>query len=220
MKKLFARLYGKIRFPYLKKRPNTKDEVSFAFTSNNIDYYRFVDNFNIPIERACAAQDIYAELEQKTDTLWHEVAYKAIIESLEQGKNVTAGAIAYNSLERIQRKITNLDLVYKLASVIYFDANENPYRYSSEYNATKILSWKKDKDIEGFFLKMQLTEYLPSLNGSKINLEEFIREQRIEQLQTLKFQLTTFSEKEKQTDLYIRAKLWVEIQESLIALEK
>ncbi len=43
------------------------------------------------------------------------------------------------------------DYIYKLASVIFFDATEVPYSYDFKYNEGKIARWKKDPEMLDFF---------------------------------------------------------------------
>src|SRR6186713_2457699 len=130
-------------------------ETEFCFESGGIDYFKFINDFNIPIERAFAAMDIYTEYDERVQRVEHQSAYKAILECLKKAEVGKAFVICDNVLER-KEHITNIDLIYKLASVLYFDKNENPYRYDVAYNQKKIATWKADKDIESFFLKLPI----------------------------------------------------------------
>lgn len=216
LKKLFPKAYAKARFNL---RPDSKHEVEIAFTHQGVDYWRFVNEVNIPIERAYAAMDIYAELAEKADSVYTESAFKAILEYLKKGENINAGVVAHNALER-RSQITNVRILYKLASVLYFDANESVYSYDAEYNKKKIAAWMGDKDIEGFFLKTQLSDYLPSFAGLEMSLTDFTKSQNLEELRMLKFHLYPFSKNEKETDLYFKTKLLIETLENLGSLEK
>lgn len=223
---IFPKIYNKVKFKLPQEKIASikyplKHEVAFQFKCkvSGKDNFKFVNDLNMPVERALAAQDIYVELEQKTDAIYHETAYQSILDYLDKGELVNAGMVAYNSLERIQRQITNVDLMYKLASVLYFDEDENPYRYDVDYNQNKIKAWKQDPDIEGFFLKTGFGEYLKFFNSSKISIQEYTKIQRLRNVQIAKHQLRGFSEKSKATDLYSKLKSWVETLEKLIASE-
>jgi hypothetical protein len=63
--------------------------------------------------------------------------------------------------------------MYKLASVAYFDKNENPEDYDSKYNEKKIIEWKKNASVEAFFLSQPLKELIPYLNNASENLNAF-----------------------------------------------
>lgn len=174
--------------------------IEFVFESGGIDNYKFVNEFNIPYGRAMAAIDIQKELEERTDIKYQKLSYETIIEMLKQGNNVGAGIVATNSLERMNN-ITNLDLMYKLASVLYLWKGENPYTYDYEFADKKIKHWKKDKDIEGFFLKTPLSDYMPSFDGLEMNISQYTIAQRKEMIRTLKNHLSMLSGKSKNHEL-------------------
>lgn len=174
--------------------------IEFVFESGGIPNYKFVNEFNIPYARAMAALDITKELEERTDIKYQRTAYETIIEMLKQGNNVGAGIVATNSLERMNH-ITNLDIMYKLASVLYLWKGENPYTYDYEFADKKIKHWQKDKDIEGFFLKTPLADYLPSFDGLEMNITQYTIDQRREMIQILKNHLSMLSAKSKNQEL-------------------
>lgn len=181
-------------------------ETQFAFQSGGVDYYNFVNDYNIPIERAFGAMDVYAEYDERTEKVYHQSAYEAIKEAIKRVEIGDIFVICDNALERMTH-ITNIDLLYKLASVYYFDKNENPFRYDAAYAAQKIAKWKSDSDIESFFLKLPMRDLLPSLTGLEINIETYSQIQRKDTLKKLQFHLSKFSAEGKKSDLYIQAKL-------------
>lgn len=215
LKKLFPKAYAKARF---KLRPDAKHEVELVFTHEGVEYWKFVNEVNIPAERAFAAMDIYAEFAEKADRDYTMNAFKAIEEYLKKGENIRAGIVANAAVERMEH-VTNVDLLYKLASVLYFDPNENVYSYDAEYNKKKIKAWRTCGDVHSFFLKTPLAEYLTSFNGSPENLKSYTLQQRKEALKMLQFQLASFSESEKKTDIFSKAKLLEETLIDLISLD-
>lgn len=170
----------------------TDHEVEEAFSHNGIKYFKFVNDQNIPYERAMGAIDIYTELEEMADAKYTETAFKTIVEYLKKGDNINAGLVCHFALER-RKNICNADLMYKLASVLYFDAQENPYRYDREYADKKIKVWRKDKDIEAFFLKTPLAHLLPSFDGLAMSIQTYTEAKRKEMLATLKSHLSKLS---------------------------
>lgn len=190
-------------------------ETELVFTSVGIDYYKFVNEFNIPYGRAMAALDIQRELEEKTDAKYHKVAYESIIEFLNKGNLVAAGQVANNSLERMNN-ICNVDLMYKLASVLYFDKTEDVYSYDYVYADKKIRNWRKNNDVEAFFLRTPLANYLPSFDGLAMNIVEYTVGQRSLLLQTLKSRLHQLSENPKNKELILTLKSQVRELEELL----
>lgn len=190
-------------------------EIEFCFESGGIKSYKFVNEFKIPYMRAMAAMDIYAELEQMSDSKYLKIAFEGIIEALKQGNNIGAGIIASNSLERMNH-ISNIDLMYKLASVLYIDEGENPYHYDYEYADKKIKRWQKEKDIEGFFLRTPLSELIPSFDGLAMSMTQYGISQRKELLQTLKRHLSILSEKSKNSEQISTLKSQIKELEELL----
>ena len=190
-------------------------EIEHIFSCGGIKYFKFVDEFNIPYGRAMAALDINREIEEMTDSKYHKTAYNVIIEYLREGKNDLAAIACHNSLQRMDN-ICNADLMYKLASVLYFDASENPYAYNYEYAERKIKKWKADKKIDAFFLKTPLNAYLPSFDGSPMNIQSYTVAQRKEMLATLRNHLSELCGSSKNNDLISTLQLQVTELEELV----
>jgi hypothetical protein len=208
-KKLFTKLF--------KSKFDLKEghAIEFVFESGGINNYRFVNEFNIPYARAMAALDIQNELEQRVDSKYQKTSNETIIELLKQGNNIGAGIVATNGLERMNH-ITNLDIMYKLASVLYLWEGENPYTYDYEFAEKKIKHWRKDNDIEGFFLKTPLADYLPSFDGLQMNMSQYTQGQRREMIQTLKNHLSMLSGKSKNEELISTLKYQIKELEELV----
>lgn len=192
-------------------------EMEIAFYSGSIPYRRFINDFNIPYLRAMATLDIYVELEERTNIKYHKSSYNLIIELLKQGDNIEAGRIANNALERMDN-ICNMDLVYKLASVLYIAPDENPYTFDYEYSEQKIKRWQKDNDIESFFLQTPLSDYMPSFDGSEININLYTKAQRIKLSATLKRALSVLSGKSKNKELILTLESQIKELEELLMI--
>lgn len=215
-----SKFFKKI-FPFLFKTTwnlKPEHEVELAFISGGMKYYKFVNEFKIPYERGVAAADIWAEFDERMDSKDHKSAYKSIIEYARKGDLVEVAKEAEFCLERMDN-ITNVDLMYKMASVLYFDESENCYGYDYEYNEKKRKLWQKDKDIDSFFLKTALVDYLPSSHGSKINTLEYTQEQRKQILNHLKHRLSILSEGSKKTDLILTLQSQVRELEELLMID-
>jgi hypothetical protein len=63
--------------------------------------------------------------------------------------------------ERLDFVVPTTDLIYKFASVAFFDKNESPYSYDPEYAKEKIKRWKEAGDVNDFFIVMQLKDIVP-----------------------------------------------------------
>jgi hypothetical protein len=188
--------------------------MKFAFTASNGNNWMFVDETDMPAGRAMHALDIYAKVEEKADKAYHQLAYQAIFDLANKGKLVNAAQVALNALERINH-ISNADLLYELASVLYIDENENPYEYSYEYAEKKIALWRKD-GLESFFSRTPLREYLPSFGSSAMNFQTYTEAQRKELLLHLRNHLSLLSEDPKNNSLKTSTLLQIGKLEELI----
>ena len=172
-------------------KPNA--EVELSFVHEGVEYFRFVNEQNIPSERAFAAIDIYEELNQRITREYLLDFLAGLKTCLNKGDLVKASNLITFAEQRTGH-ITNVEILYKLASVLYFDKNENCYSYDREYNEKKISKWKESKDVEGFFLKTPLNDYLPSSNGSEMNTQLFTLAQNKENLRNMEHLLSILSE--------------------------
>jgi hypothetical protein len=191
-----------------------ENEVEFCFEASNGKNWKFVDEQKIPAGRAMHALDIYAKLEERTDKNYHKLAYQAIIDQANKGQLVKVANIAQNALDRVNH-IANADLMYELASVLYFDEHENPYEYSYEYAEKKIALWRKD-GLESFFSRTPLKDYLPSFGSSSMNFQIYTDAQRKELLLHLKNHLSQLSGDPKNSDLKTSTLLEIEKLNQLI----
>jgi hypothetical protein len=60
-----------------------------------------------------------------------------------------------------------------LASVVYFDSSESPYKYDYKYGIEKIRRFKK-ADVDAFFLRIPIKNYLPFKDISADDLRTYI----------------------------------------------
>ena len=101
-------------------------------------------------------------------------AMKAILGD-PKGVNVSDCAIITNQLAERSQFIVDADLLYKLASVMYFDENESPYRYDFAYGNKKIAKWKKERDVEDFFLNTPIKDFLFFTDILEKDLSSYLR---------------------------------------------
>lgn len=152
--------------------------VELAFTIEGKNFYQYVDPMNTPCQRGLAAIVAYDELRMRTTYKHLEAENKFMKEHFQllrtsldgsKGKITLSKAFDYiNEMEkvvnyRIERMGIPIieDLVYKLASVVFFTEEENPYQYDHEYNRLKIENWKKQESAYDFFLREPLRRLLP-----------------------------------------------------------
>lgn len=145
-----------------------------AFISGGVQYSEFDDTFNLPCLRALTALDFYEEFRQRVSLEYLQKHVDAVDAILSDPKKINIGEVSKLNRNLKERMgIFNFDLAYKLASVIYFDESENPYKYDFKYGREKIEKWKKDMSVDAFFLQTPLQKLIPSLVTSDGSLATY-----------------------------------------------
>jgi hypothetical protein len=156
--------------------PNQPHMIEYAFSIAGTDYYRFNDIFNLPYERGLMALAVYEESRMKCSREYLEKHVETVRDLLRSGK---IDIFKINQLNEQMNERLNLaldvDLLYKLASVVFFDDKENPVLYESEYCRKKITFWKENKGVADFFLQTPLRELIPFLTNVDFDLDTYSR---------------------------------------------
>jgi hypothetical protein len=151
--------------------PDQKYVIEFAFDINGEEYYRFNDVFSLPFERGLMAIAIYEETRMKC-TREYLLLHTDAMDKLLHEKSIDIFKI--NQLNEQMKERLNMsldvDLLYKLASVVFFDKRENPCLYDADYNLKKIAFWKQHKGVKDFFLQTPVIELIPFLQNSDFDL--------------------------------------------------
>lgn len=160
----------------LDKRREQKEKyrIEYAFTCGGTKYYRFADITNIPYERGLFAMNVYNELDMRCDRKFL-LEYADTVDKLLHEQKIDIFKIEkLNSiLKQRLMLLTETDLLYKLASVVFFDKTENPFVYEPEYAEKKIAKWRKDKGVHDFFTQRPIRELIPSLANADTDLDTY-----------------------------------------------
>lgn len=149
--------------------------IKEAFTCGGITYYAYDDIFNVPYERALVALNFYEEVRMRTNKEFLLLHVKAVEDILNDPKKIKMGEIALLNRQLKERLewIIEADLVYKLASVIFFDKNESSTTYDYKYCNEKIKHWKKHSEMNAFFLQMPVQKLIPFLQDCDIDFQRY-----------------------------------------------
>ena len=156
---------------------NPTSPISEAFVSGGVMYYQFEDIFTMPCQRSFEATTYYEEMKSRISKEYLTEYLEAMTKVLSdpKGINVSKVAILTNHLKERSELIVDSDIVYKLASVMYFDKNENPYAYDMKYNHIKIKKWKEEQDVESFFLQTPIRNFLPFTDILESDLSNYLK---------------------------------------------
>jgi hypothetical protein len=167
------------------------DQIEFAFTSGGINYFKFSAEVNVPFQRAVAARDIFTEelWQINPDYLrgWNNGLINLLMDKKKKDdkKLYEIGVMASRLKEQMEMSVSLLRQL-KLATVVYFDEQENPLDYQYPYNKQKLEHWMKHNDVEGFFLNLPEYAYLPSLTEYSTNFPTYLQAETLQSLNNLK----------------------------------
>jgi len=156
---------------------DAKHIIVYAFSMGERHYFRFDDVLNTPYDRALKCLVYYKELDMNCDRPFLKAHTEAIDNLLMKGKFTIDDLITVKDLNNQLKQRLELpkepELMYKFASVVFFDQHENPYTYEFKYGENKIRFWKKNAGLTDFFLQKPLLELIPYLQYAGENLETF-----------------------------------------------
>lgn len=154
------------RFPIQTEYP-----IEPYFEVGGRTYYAFTNTSNLPAGRSLAALKYFMQLKTNCDDNY--------LRSFQETMAAVLADPAKISLEKLIALKNQLGdrltwaftpaIIYRYASVLYLDKDENPYTYDEDYNAKKIEFWKAHSTFEAFFLSepfLKLIPYSTSVEGS------------------------------------------------------
>lgn len=157
--------------------PDAKHIIMYAFTLGDRHYFRFDDPLNTPYDRALKCMVYFKELEMNCDRDFLVAHTQAFDNVFSAAKMTTKDLVTLVDLNNQLRSRLELpkepELMYKLASVVFFDQHENPCVYEFKYGNSKIKFWKKNALLTDFFLQRPIMELIPYLQYAGENLEQF-----------------------------------------------
>jgi len=167
------------------------EPVKFAFDIADKTYWKYPDIFKTPSLRGLQAMVFYDELNKRTSKALYQEELDAeliLLQKIRYAISGEAGKInlgdaftAIGDWEKIlnYRKermmfIVEPDLVWKLASIVYFDETENPHRYDMAYNLEiKIPFWKESVTEHDFFFSKPVKELIPYMEEYEQNFQTY-----------------------------------------------
>jgi hypothetical protein len=176
--------------------PEQKYNIEFAFEVAGKQFYQFRDLFSIPFERGLMAIAIYEQARCKCSFEYLKLHCEAMTKVLrpDDGKIDVFKINELNEQMKVRLQLAiDVDLLYKLASVVFFADTENPCIYEPQVCVDKIKFWQAHKGVADFFLQKPLTELMPFLKNSGLDLGTFsevsktLNEIHLERLKTLDF---------------------------------
>lgn len=178
--KLFLLLAEKCQPSAKEWQLDTDHTVTPSVYADGVQYYQLQDLMNGYCRRTLSALDIFEKWNMRCSRE-HLIEFVGKCESIFKKQSIGLNEIiefrqVINDLkERLLLPIPSSELIYELASVAFFDENENPYSYDEQYNKKKIEKWKQSKSIEDFFLSMPFKNIVSLPDLSNIDLKDYFQ---------------------------------------------
>lgn len=163
-------------------KPN--HEVKLAFVHKGVEYYQMVGSPDMYISRYLAMLDIMDAMSYRIDDDYLNRLIELMKFYLNKG-DLSETLRCVHNLEDRKRQLLNPELIYSLASVWFFDKNENVYEYNHEYAALKINRWRGDAELMQNFYMTPLGELMPLNNTLKENMQRYLLGATAEEIMTL-----------------------------------
>lgn len=156
--------------------PDYIDKVEKAFKCDGVQYYNFREVEGIAMYR-------YVILQQYARQFQNRITDDELQQSISECEkhinsnpiNLTKVVRVLNYIKERSKMTLEPEIMYRIASVTYFDATERLDNYDEGYNTKKIESWKKKAMLDFFFAKPM--KNIINLKGmSSQDLARYIRE--------------------------------------------
>jgi hypothetical protein len=169
-------------FKRFKSKPVNPD-IEFAFNSGGVDYYCFKDVNKMPAKRALMSFTIYNEMDMRCNREYL-IDFKKSLDACINGKfqRTDVAQLSVHLGERLTLAVEP-NLLLKLATVYYFEKEEDVSDYDFTIAAEKIKKWKEG-DINAFFLNQHIGKLINLSPSSKTDFRSYLESiEEIERIQ-------------------------------------
>jgi hypothetical protein len=160
--------------------PDFSESIEPAFKANGKQFYRFIKDTSIPWGRYMYLQTFLYEqsLRMDLDTLRGYISNMkyAVNGTVAKGIDLISVIRTLTQMESRTELGFETDTTFRLASVMYFDDQEDLYTYDKKHNDLKIAAWKEAKTLD-FFYTRPMSELLGLSVLSPQDLQTFIEAQ-------------------------------------------
>jgi len=159
------------------RKPRLDHPTEKVFSIEGTNYYQFKDISKIKCFRAFIVSDFYSELSMKCSREYLVAHTDAVEKLLSNSKQINITQVAQLNLQLKERleMIYEPDIIYKIASVVFFDKTENPYEYDDMYGKEKVERFKRHaQKNDGFFFETLFKGLLNTKDLKDQDLETYM----------------------------------------------
>lgn len=156
-----------------------KHQINFAFSCAGTDYYEFADPFNMPPQRGYNLLLEWSLMKAKvTDEYLQKHAEFSDSLLAKDHKNVFEAKTDFKKVndqlkERLSYLAFDVENLYRVAAVHFFDKDENPEIFDRDHALQKIKHWKQHAKVSDFFFQQPMLKLFPFLEGQEENIQNF-----------------------------------------------
>lgn len=160
--------------------PDLSDKTELAFEAGLIKFYRFKEEYRMPIGRYKYVYKRFKEADMRMSVEAIKAYLKQMKECLEGGpkKNNVSLSTAFRIIYNMETWLTipfAPEAIKRLSAVVYFTDSEDLSTFDEKYGQWKIDLWEKH-NTHDFFLNRPISELLNLNNLSITSLEEYLTE--------------------------------------------
>ena len=182
--------------------PNSRDIINYAFTLDGVDYFEFNNFDDCPCERGFKALSYFNEMSMRCSREYlqaHCLAMDNLFSNVKSINLLNVATLHTQMKERLDW-IVEPDILLKLASVVFFDSNENPYRYDFKYGNDKVEKFRNMKD--SFFLSTPIRKLIPYTWESDYDMLTYLKTLTLINQQMIQNISTMLSSEQRNLDCF------------------
>lgn len=188
----------------------TNHSILPAFNLNGTQYYHIADKANMPTGRMLDCLEAMQENDMGMDRTTLQGYMVGIENALNPlpGERIKTGEAAA-LVREIKERLTyafDTDLVLRIASLVFFDETESPYKADVAYCRVKEERFREecreDAQLRFFFQRLGLAEYMPLLAQHGTDLQDYTQMQRMKKEQALDSLLPNIYSRTENRQLY------------------
>ena len=152
---MIKKLYYYIKSLF-ERKPETTDPIEQSFQIKGVSYYKYRDISKVKNQRALTVNDFYNELSMRT-TREYLIKHCEAVDKILTSTSIDIFKLKTLNMQLQERleMIYETDLIYKIASVVFFTRDENYLEYDDLLGREKIALFKQqdkeDPDMGFFF---------------------------------------------------------------------
>ena len=157
----------------IERKPSLNDPIEKAFSIAGKGYYQFKDISKMKCNRVLVTNDFYNELTMRA-TRDFLVKHTEAVEKLLNDSEINIFKIHQLNQQLKERleMIYETDIIYKIASVVFFTKEENPYEYDDILGQEKVELFRAQGD--GFFFGKLFKSLIGSTDLSEKDLKTYM----------------------------------------------